>query len=306
MHRRSLPVVFLLGCLLPLAGPLLLLADSPTSPATSRTAAPRRVPLDDPAEFHEHVARLLARLPSSQFQVVVQPPFVVVGDLPPEQLRRTAEGTVRWAVERLRKDFFGRNPERIIDVWLFKDRTSYEHHTWELFRDRPTTPYGYYSRQHNALIMNIATGGGTLVHEIVHPFMEANFPQCPAWFNEGLASLYEQSGDRQGHIRGFTNWRLRGLQVAIQSQRVPSFETLCGTTTHQFYREDPGTNYAQARYLCYYLQEAGLLARFYHQFRQSARDDPTGYQTLVRVLGEPEMREFQDQWQEFVLGLRFP
>ena len=25
------------------------------------------------------------------------------------------------------------------------------------------------------------TGGGTLVHEIVHPFLRANFPECPAW-----------------------------------------------------------------------------------------------------------------------------
>ena len=32
-----------------------------------------------------------------------------------------------------------------------------------------------------------------LVHEMVHPFMDADFPACPAWFNEGLASLYEQS-----------------------------------------------------------------------------------------------------------------
>ena len=43
-------------------------------------------------------------------------------------------------------------------------------------------------------IMNIATGGGTLVHEIVHPYVEANFPGCPAWFNEGLGSLYEACG----------------------------------------------------------------------------------------------------------------
>ena len=34
--------------------------------------------------------------------------------------------------------------------------------------------------------MNISTGGGTLVHEIVHPFIEANFPACPPWLNEGL------------------------------------------------------------------------------------------------------------------------
>ena len=51
--------------------------------------------------------------------------------------------------------------------------------------------------------MNISTGGGTLVHEIVHPFVAANFPNCPAWFNEGLGSLYEQSGEVNGAIHGY-------------------------------------------------------------------------------------------------------
>ena len=113
---------------------------------------------------------------------------------------------------------------------------------------------------HQALVMNIATGGGTLVHEIVHPFMAANFPGCPSWFNEGLASLYEQCGEREGRIRGETNWRLPGLQQAIRADRVPSFESLMSTTTRQFYDKDPGTNYSQARYLCYYLQEQGMEA----------------------------------------------
>jgi len=35
-------------------------------------------------------------------------------------------------------------------------------------------------------------------------------------FNEGLASLYEQSAERDGRIIGQTNWRLRGLQSAIR------------------------------------------------------------------------------------------
>ena len=83
--------------------------------------------------------------------------------------------------------------------------------------------------------MNIATGGGTLVHEIVHPFVAANFPQCPSWFNEGLASLYEQSGEEAGHIHGYTNWRLAGLQKAIRGKRLGTFRRLCDTTTSQFY-----------------------------------------------------------------------
>jgi hypothetical protein len=56
-----------------------------------------------------------------------------------------------------------------LSLWLFKDKTSYETHVREIFHDSPTTPFGYYSPAHRALIMNIATGGGTLVHEIVHP-----------------------------------------------------------------------------------------------------------------------------------------
>ena len=91
------------------------------------------------------------------------------------------------------------------------------------------------------------------MHEIVHPFMATNFPACPAWFNEGLGSLYEQCGDNRGRIHGYTNWRLDGLQRAIRNGRVPAFRTLTATTEHEFYQEDPGTNYGQSRYLCYYL-----------------------------------------------------
>ena len=122
--------------------------------------------------------------------------------------------------------------------------------------------------------MNIATGGGTLVHEIVHPFVRANFPKCPAWLNEGLGSLYEQCGERDGHIVGYPNWRLPGLQRAIKADAVPSFKELTSTTDSEFYGDDKGTNYAQARYLCYYLQEQGKLTKFYHDVRRQPERRP--------------------------------
>ncbi|HYW77995.1 MAG TPA: hypothetical protein VE890_00395, partial [Thermoguttaceae bacterium] len=194
----------------------------------------------------------------------------------------------------------------ILDIWLFKDKESYEKHTKEIFGHEPSTPYGYFSASDAALVMNIGTGGGTLVHEIVHPFIAANFPACPAWLNEGLGSLYEQSNSRDGQIVGMTNWRLAGLQKAIANKRVPSFRDLCTTTEHQFYRMDEGTNYAQARYLCYYLQEQGLLRTFYHRFHADQKEDPTGYKTLQAVLGRDDMAEFQRDWEAYVMKLRFP
>jgi hypothetical protein len=258
------------------------------------------------ADYAQHIMALSNRVPNSAFTVVLQRPFVVVGDESPAVVRRRSVGTIKWAADKLKQDYFKKDPAEIIDIWLFKNEKSYKKYAREIFGDRPDTPFGYYSHEHRALIMNIGTGGGTLVHEIVHPFVNSNFPECPAWFNEGLASLYEQCRQEDGRIWGLTNWRLSGLQGDIRAGRISSFEALTHTNEGEFYRCDKGNNYAQARYLCYYLQEKGLLVRFYHEFHSNRQKDPTGYETLEKVLGEQDMAAFQKRWEQFVLKLTFP
>jgi hypothetical protein len=259
-----------------------------------------------PADYAEHVRAVKGRIADRGFAIVIEPPFVVVGDESPERVGRYAAGTVRWAVSKLKQDYFTKDPATIMDIWLFGDKESYERNTLELFGEKPTTPYGFCSQAHNALIMNICTGGGTLVHEIVHPYMHANFPECPAWLNEGLGSLYEQSAERDGHIIGLTNWRLAGLQREIEAKGLPGFPELLATTSAEFYDADRGSNYAQARYLCYYLQEKGLLVRFYHEFVKHHGEDASGLATLKRVLGENDMAAFKTKWEAFVVKLTFP
>ena len=76
-------------------------------------------------------------------------------------------------------------------------------------------------------------------------------------------------------------------------------------TEGEFYGGDTySQHYAQARYLCFYLQEKSLLVRYYHTFVAAAKADPTGYATLQRVLGERDMEAFRRKWEKFVLGLR--
>lgn len=256
------------------------------------------------ADYAEHVLKLKARLPAG-FNLVEQRPFIVVGDESAAMVKRRAESTVKWAVDLLKKDYFTKDPADIIDVWLFKDKASYEKHTALLFKDKPDTPFGYYSPTHKALIMNIETGGGTLVHEIVHPFMRANFPSCPPWFNEGMGSLYEQCHQVNGHIRGLTNWRLPILQKDINGKSTMPFAKLLAMDEAQFY-QDRGSRYAQARYLCYYLQERGLLVKYYQEFVANQAKDPSGFATLQKILGEKDMSAFQKKWEEFVMKLRFP
>lgn len=260
-----------------------------------------------PADWCRHVQDLRSRLPEG-FTMVLEPPFVVLGDESPRLVRLRSEQTVRWAVEHLKALYFERDPDEILDIWLFHGPASYQKHQRELFGVVRDTPFGYYCSAHRALIMDISTGGGTLVHEIVHPFVRANFPTCPAWFNEALGSLYEQSAARDGRIVGLTNWRLAGLQKAIRSRRLPSFKELVTRGDDWFYGPGAGLHYAEARYLAYWLQEEGLLVRYWHDFRRAAGADPTGWETLQALLGRDErgMEVFQQEWEAWVLTLRYP
>ena len=190
-------------------------------------------------QYEEHIAELRGKLPDKGFTIVIEKPFVVIGDEAPHAVRQRARSTIRWAVNLLKKDYFSDNPDRIINIWLFKDKESYETNVERLFEKKPTTPFGYYSPRHGVLVMNISTGSGTLVHEIVHPFMASNFKGCPSWLNEGLASLYEHCGQYDGKIYGYTNWRLKGLQKALADEKtkLPAFADLCSTTTREFYAD---------------------------------------------------------------------
>ena len=294
----------------------------PRSPAARPSEEEREAPRPDPSgepkppleaassvatpklDVDARVDTLRETYAGQGYTVVAEPPFAVIGDEAESRVREHAEGTVRWATTHLRESYFPRDPEHVIDVWLFGDEHTYRRGAKRIFGDEPDTPYGYYSRGHRALIMNIGSGGGTLVHEMVHPLMEANFPECPSWFNEGLASLYEQSGERDGRIWGFTNWRLPGLQDAIRRGDVPAFADLLASGDDGFYDKDRGTNYAQARYLCYWLQEQDKLVAFYRDFAAAAQSDPNGEETLKSHVGD-DLVAFQRRWERWVLGLRF-
>ncbi len=149
----------------------------PTSPVSA--VKPTRTFSD--AAYAKHLAALRTRLASKQLghlQIRIEDPFVVIGDGSEEDLAASAQ-TVRWAADRLEQDFFTHRPTQILDVFLFTRAATYEHGVRALTGSSPSTPYGFYSRHHRGLFMNIATGGGTLVHEIVHPYVEADFPEAP-------------------------------------------------------------------------------------------------------------------------------
>lgn len=264
-------------------------------PTPARQSAPT------PAEVSQHVQKLKDTLPRG-FTLAWEKPFLVIGNEAPEKVKRRGKDVVRWTRDLLLKDFFARAPSRLEEVWIFKDAATYEHASRALFSTEPETPYGYYLPSRRAMVMNIKPGYGTLTHELVHPFFEENWADGPSWLNEGLGSLFEFPGERDGHFIGRLNWRLPAVQAAIRDGTVPRISALVTTSSDAFYADETGVHYAMARYLCFWLQERGLLVDFVHRAQALKAKDPTGLQALGEVLGgAPD--SFQREWQTFVLGL---
>lgn len=246
-------------------------------------------------------AALEARLRGQGFTVLVEPPFVVIGDESPATVRHHAAGILRWSIRLLEAEYFKARPAKLIEIWLFRNKASFVRGARKFFGDEPDTPYGYYSSEHEAMVMNIGPGAGTLVHEVVHPYVEANFPEAPAWFNEGLASLYERPTEKKGRIWGLPNWRLPNLKKEIAAETLPALGKLLGTSRDEFYNAEFDA-YAYARYLLLYLQDQGKLTEFYRKFTAD-KDDPTGRKALEAVVGEPIDR-FEPRWRRWTVALR--
>ncbi len=49
----------------------------------------------------------------------------------------------------------------------------------------------------------------------------------------------------------------------------------------------------------------GRFVAMYRQFCENVDADPTGFATLQSVLDRTDMDAFQEEWEEFVLQLRF-
>ena len=92
-------------------------------------------------------------------------------------------------------------------------------------------------------------GGRARADVGVHPLLGDDFPQIPAWLNEGIAALY---GSARAGKRGFeflVNYRLRDLQKALKAGDLPTVDQLAASTADDVRGPRAMTWYAMARYV---------------------------------------------------------
>ncbi len=230
-------------------------------------------------------------------------PWVIAGDGGRRRLEGYRDGTILAAQKALTASFFKTEPSEAVLILLFETEEPYRRLAEAWLGDKEVSPFGYFRRADRVMLMNVGTGTGTLVHELVHALLAPDFPAAPDWFNEGLGSLYEQCSINGEEIRGLVNWRLPALQEAIQGDTLRPLRALI--EDEAFYEGMVGLNYAQARYLLMYLQEKGLLKPYYARLRDSAAEDKTGLKTLEALIAPRKLEEFEKEWRAWVLTLLF-
>jgi hypothetical protein len=202
------------------------------------------------------------------------------------------------------KAYFKHRPDHVITVLLFGTDKSYRLWAKKLFGDEDVSHFGYYKPDKRTMVMNIATGGGTLIHELTHALIEYDFGNVPRWFNEGLGSLHEQCRVGDDDITGLENWRLPDLQKAVKAGALRPLRDM--VTKDDFYGAQRGLNYAQSRYFVMYMQKQGLLKTFYSYYHDHHDGDDSAVKAIEHVFAGRKIDDVEKDYLAWVKTLKFP
>ncbi|MDA0835317.1 MAG: hypothetical protein O2955_19065 [Planctomycetota bacterium] len=239
---------------------------------------------------------LRMRLDDDRYRILVRAPFVLAGDLSAQQLDEYYRETIVPTQRALNTQFFDRLPKHPISVLLLHDDDSYREvsHAFDgLHRDCYA---GYYIRDERRIVVNVSTGNGTLAHELAHALAHADHEDLPEWFDEGFASLFEQSEFSEDGLQllGLTNWRIHYLAPALNRDRLPPLEQMFSRQAIRSQNE--GLDYAMARCFCLFLQERRLLAPFYRKMRQSLPNKSSSKETILDLFGYDDFTAIDAQF----------
>jgi hypothetical protein len=141
--------------------------DSGVMEAEVSSSAPASSAADLARDCDRTAQRLGDRLGAS-CHVIVRPPFVVAGDWVPEKLNAYYRDTIEPVARALWTCYFDHRPDRPISIVLLSDETTYRQQALRLDGRERGAYYGYFQRDELRIVVNLATGDGTLAHELTH------------------------------------------------------------------------------------------------------------------------------------------
>lgn len=253
---------------------------------------PQQLPIIDMADSPRPLEDLIKhRLHGINVQIFIKDVFLIAGlddDISPQV---HYEKGIKDFYSYFRNQYFENLPNRRLVVLISSRPYILIEATQRLYTEIQIPLYapflGYYNPADN-LIM--ATGGsagyGTLLHEMIHALIEADFPKAPQWLNEGLASLYERTQWTPTRLNALPNWRMDHMRP----EDVPSLQNLANQAERIGLHSQ---EIADIRLLLLFLDQRQLVDDLYRLAKQQGPDF-----SLMQALVEFGITE--NEWRTFV------
>lgn len=220
--------------------------------------------------------------------------FIIHSDLDPcyvQFVRANAEAYY----ENLEGRFFQADWAKPLTIYYSKTQSD----TQQLFSNHgheAEVGYGRYESSmpavytHQFMNNGELNGWDSLFHEIAHHFIQLNYHNPPAWFDEGLACfLGEQTQIVKGKLTvGRPNpWREQILRSEIEQGRRPNIKRLFSSSTEQFHDWNLGCHFARAFF--YWLHETGQLEQYLKNVRKKGYELSVLEETVSSSYGRVNM-----------------
>lgn len=175
------------------------------------------------------------------------------------------------------------DPDPSVTLLLFSDENRYREVAASF--GPVISDWGFYLPGKRVAIANVGASIGNLRHELVHPLLGDDYPNIPAWLNEGTASLYGSATLRKNGFKFLVNYRLRDLKRALKAGTLPTVAELAASTDDDVHGDRAMVFYALARYVLLYVDRQGKLPELYAELRSApVAKHP---EILARYVDEP-------------------
>jgi hypothetical protein len=229
------------------------------------------------------------------------------GDADENSLETIYRSIVEPTTNRLYGTLFDNKPRYIIPIYLAggsineDDYQKYSNYCKRIHNRPAGARVGYHLPFDNSVMIWLATGGGTLNHELVHALMAADYPDAPGWLSEGIASMNEELGSGAEPL---DNYRLFYIRAAYDRfNRFISLEKLIGLPGQEFSSTQTAMLHsAYARYFSMYLNDKKVLSRIYKGIRSLPELNVSSQRELLEKHLAKSLQDIQTDWQNWVLN----
>ncbi len=214
--------------------------------------------------------------------------FVIFSDMKDDLTYTLINNDIRNTIDAMSNNYVDKLPDRVTPLYLFTEYSDYKAFVLKNYDipESDISPYGFFKISKNVIVIRYVSWKGSILHEVTHRFIKSDFPDAPSWFDEGFASLNEKSTFRDGNLIGEFSFRIIPLRRAIADDNYTGLQKLMESNDEELYGKRSSYYYAQSRYLLMYLQEKGLLKKYYTLFRDSYGKDETGISQLKEITGK--------------------